>query len=92
MKILLSIKLERFKNLVSSVENNSITDFLIERHSVIDVIEDEYIDFISFLKEYQEHYEFSKSEKDSIRISIIRYVAIAIREGIQFDGINESIW
>ncbi len=92
MKRILPTKLERFQNLISALENNSITDFLIDRHSVLDVIEDDYGEFISFLIEYQEQYEFSEIEKDSIRLSLIRYIAIAIREGIHYDRLNEIIW
>jgi len=33
---------------------HSLTDFLTGRHSVLDVIENDYVEFISFLKEYQE--------------------------------------
>lgn len=91
LKRFLPLKLERFQNLISSVENNSLTDFLNSRHSILELLEDDYLEFINFLKEYQEQYEFSDSEKDSIRISIIRYISIAIREGLDFN-INEDIW
>jgi len=92
MKRILPRKLKRFQNLISSVENNSVTDFLIEGHALIDIIEDDFLEFIAFLKEYQALYEFSDSELDSIRISLIRYIAIAIQEGLTYNEINDFIW
>lgn len=91
MKRILPLKLERFLNLISSVENNSLTDFLNSRHSVIDLLEDDYLKFIHFLKEYQEQFEFSDAEIASIRISIIRYITIAIKESLYYN-IDENIW
>jgi len=63
MKRLLPRKLERFQNLISSVDNSTLTDYLREEQSLIDIIEDDYLEFISFLKEYQKHHEFTESEK-----------------------------
>ncbi len=92
MKRILPMRLERFQNLISIVENNSITDFLVGKYSLLDTIEDDFIEFISFLKEYQEQYEFTENEKDSIRISLIRYVSVAIQEGIDYNSIYDFIW